>query len=473
MIVTKEQDLTQVRVEKFFPSPEIRRRKKSLKRRLRDVDFDVRFDNRNTTAFGNFALMEAFKRSVGFAEIIAEEFDKPKASNSVYSSEDLLEFLVDANLLGLSRFHHSEVLKRDPGYYQIKGITRFPDESTMRRMICELSPEHVQQIQNISKRLLQAKASTERPREVWLDIDDTVITLFGDQKQGCVGYNPRYRGRPSYTARVAMLGGSDEILHLDLYPGDVRGTRGLEEFFIDCENTLPRKWVLRGVRCDSGLSGDDIFSFLENRQLLYACKVKKTLRLQGAIQHLDRMGLWQQLDEDYHIAELRLPLSGWEKDRRFVFIRQRYDKKTGQKIIEGIKHQVICTNLEDPAEKVWRFYNQRCTVENRIDEIKDGFAMDQQSQCTLLRNRAYALVKVIAYNLLNWMKTAVMPAEVSSYRARTLRRKIFCLPGNVVISGRYVRLAANNWLESVIWRIKQKLDAFLYIIAAHLKPQAA
>ncbi len=50
---------------------------------------------------------------------------------------------------------------------------------------------------------------------------------------------------------------------------------------------------------------------------------------------------------------------------------------------------------------MWHFYNQRCTVENRIDELKDGFAMDQQSQRTLFQNRAYALIKVIAYKLLN------------------------------------------------------------------------
>ncbi len=71
------------------------------------------------------------------------------------------------------------------------------------------------------------------------------------------------------------------------------------------------------------------------------------------------------------------------------------------------------------------------------------------------------------------MKATVIPEEVKTYRAKTLRRKIFCVAGNVVVSGRYIRLAANRWLESVVLRIKQKLDAFLYIIAAHLWPQGA
>ncbi len=473
MIVTEEQDFTQVKFEQVFSPHEVNKAKDVLENRLRDVDYEVRFDNRNTTAFGNFALVEAFKRTVGFSDMITGEFDKPKGRNSVYSSEELLEFLVDANILGVSRFSHSEILQKDPGYHKIKGITRYPDERTLRRMLSELDSVHVEQIVNINRHLLEAKSLTEQPRYVWLDIDDTVITLFGDQGGGHVGYNPRYRGRPSYSSRVSFLGGSDEIVHLGLCSGSARGTEGFQEFFMDTERALPEKWVVRGVRFDAGFSSDTTFSFLEDRQLLYACKIKKTQRLQKAIKYLDRMNLWHKLDEDHHVAELRLPLSGWKKERRFVFIREEYDRKTGQKVVRGLKHQVICTNLEDTPREVWHFYNQRCTVENRIDELKDGFAMDQQSQRTLFQNRAYALIKVIAYNLLNWMKTAIMPGEVKTYRARTLRRKIFCIPGNVVVSGKYIRLAANRWLENVIGCIKQKFDAFLYIIAAHLWPHRA
>jgi len=473
MIVTEAQELTQVRLAEVFPSPEIEAEKKALEKQLRDVDFQFRFDNRNTTAFGSFALVEAFKRAVGFRKIIEEEFEKPKGTNSVYSSADLLEFLVDANILGASRFTHSETLRRDPGYHKVRGIDRFPDERTLRRMIYELTPVHMQDLLAINRRLLDAKSRTEEPRFIWLDIDDTTITLFGKQGEGFVGYNPRYLGRPSYNSRVAFVGGSDEIIHQDLSPGDVRGTQGFEEYFIDCEHALPHNWVIRGVRSDAGFSSDDTFSFLEDRQLLYACKVKKSPRLQSCIEYLDRMDMWQGLDDDYQVAELCIPLSDWEKSRRFVFIREEYDQQTGQKMVRGLKHQVICTNLEDSPEEIWRFYNQRCTVENRIDELKDGFAVGQQSQRTLSQNQAYAMIKVIAYNLLNWKKATVMPEEVKTYRAKTLRRKILCVPGNVVVSGGYIRLAANRWLESVVLRIKQKLDAFLYIIAAHLWPQRA
>jgi|GEM_PF-4091712 len=45
-----------------------------------------------------------------------------------------------------------------------------------------------------------------------------------------------------------------------------------------------------------------------------------------------------------------------------------------------MKHQVICTNRENSPEEIWHFSNQRCMVEDRIDELKCGFVVDQQSQ---------------------------------------------------------------------------------------------
>jgi len=56
------------------------------------------------------------------------------------------------------------------------------------------------------------------------------------------------------------------------------------------------------------------------------------------------------------------------------------DRRVRRECERGLKYQVICTNRENSPEKIWHFSNQRCTVENRIDELKDGFVMDQQSQ---------------------------------------------------------------------------------------------
>lgn len=142
--------------------------------------------------------------------------------------------------------------------------------------------------------------------------------------------------------------------------------------------------------------------------------------------------------------------------------------------INDLRHAIV-TNIEahDMApEEIWHFYNKRGTCELWIEELKDGFAVEEASQHTFIRNEAYMLVKAIAYNLMLWFKEATMPEEIKNCRAKTIRRKVLCLPGNIAGNGRYrhIRLAANKWLEMVIKQVKANLERFLYIVVQRLYP---
>jgi hypothetical protein len=55
----------------------------------------------------------------------------------------------------------------------------------------------------------RAAARVAASSEVFLDVDTTVMPLFGEQEGARPGPNPRYHGRPSYhpiLARVAQTG---------------------------------------------------------------------------------------------------------------------------------------------------------------------------------------------------------------------------------------------------------------------------
>jgi len=131
-------------------------------------------------------------------------------------------------------------------------------------------------------------------------------------------------------------------------------------------------------------------------------------------------------------------------------------------------YEVIVTNMEDLSpEEVWHWYNKRCNVENKIDELKSGVAIDQTSQNEMSRNMAFMWIKILSYNLLNWFRLALLPAGASSYEIPTIRRLILNVPGNVAGNGRYrhVRLAANQWLHKVVDNIKNKLKEFIRLRA--------
>jgi hypothetical protein len=182
---------------------------------------------------------------------------------------------------------------------------------------------------------------------------------------------------------------------------------------------------------------------------------------------------WYDLDNHYSVAEMEYLPSGWKFPRRVVLIREKIVLDTGQMYLpsnEFYKYQAIMTNQEQSPEEVWRFYNQRGNVENKIDEIKAGFGVDENSQHEMLENRAFALIKTISYNIVNWFKKVTMPEQ--NYEAETVRRKILCVAGNVVGSGWYkkIRLAANRQLEKTVEIIKTNLDGFIGFAANGFMP---
>jgi hypothetical protein len=449
-----------------------------LQKKIRKFNLPVTFDNDTTTKFANFGPVESFKQAIGFKELIKSTFTMRKAPNSKYQSQEMLDFLVDAQILGLSRFEHINDLRYDPGYLKIKGDIECPEESAFRRLFKALGIESLEELRSINQQLIALHSQTKEPTEIWLDCDDTVITLHGNQEGGEVGYNPRYHGRPSIKAKACFIAETAELVNLKAYGGKTHSNGEFLNFFKEAEGQLPHNYVPKGVRMDKGFFDEKNFEYFESRTLLYVCKAPMRSGLKKIVNYLKEQNLWQELDECYCIAELTVPLPSWNKARRFIVICQKKDPKTGQLYIdhpECYQYQAIVTNIETndmSPEEVWHFYNKRGTCELWINELKDGFAVDEASQHTFVKNEAYMLVKAISYNLMLWFKEATMPDEVKNCRAKTIRRKVLCVPGNIVGNGRYrhVRLAANKWLETVINQVKTNLDEFLYLVVQRLYP---
>lgn len=92
---------------------------------------------------------------------------------------------------------------------------------------------------------------------------------------------------------------------------------------------------------------------------------------------------WRALDADYAVGECEIKLMGWTKPRRFVAVRERIrDSKAsvGRKLIDIPEYtffRVLVTSLSDPGEEIWRDYNRRADMENRIAELKHDLGADR------------------------------------------------------------------------------------------------
>src|SRR5690606_35018977 len=90
------------------------------------------------------------------------------------------------------------------------------------------------------------------------------------------------------------------------------------------------------------------------------------------------------------------------------------------------------------------------------------YAVEQNSQHSLLRNLLFSWIKAIAYNVMVWFKQTLMPESLKRCEVQTIRWSVIRVRGNVAGSGRsqHIRLAPNPTLAGIVETIQYKLRAF-------------
>jgi len=441
----------------------------SLAHKQRSINHKVsilpaKFDSPTVTNRASLAYLEAFKQKIGFRQLLEQGITYKKRHNAWFRPADIIDFMVDASIQGLSRFNHMDDLRRDNAYLKIKGAP--PSEKVCRDLLLNLPESACTEIRRINKKMLEKKAQSEGPRRVALNVNDTVCTVYGDQEGSGIGYNPTKHGRASFKEKIGILASTNEVVNLTLENGKHHTNFELETFIRKCRLLLPKEWTLTRVRIDSGGFDIDNLNYLDSQDLEFIIKCKKYRSLQvliDRINHQEHLYPWTVIDDTFSVNEIHFRLPKWGKCYRFILVRKPApvdDKKQQRMDIDEVKYsyQLIVTNIEAmTATEIFHDYNQRCDIENKIDELKEGFAFDQNSQRNKKCNELFLLIKMLAYNLHNWFKSAILPESFRSLEISSIRRKFYNLAANICGQGRYqhIRYANDRQIE---WLIKAIID---------------
>jgi hypothetical protein len=259
-----------------------------------------------------------------------------------------------------------------------------------------------------------------------LDLDSTVFQRAGHQQGAAKGYNPRRPGRKSHHPLLAVLAEVPLVLHGWLRSGNSGAARGVVAFLREALALWPAGWSVRTVRADSGFFEDALLTFLEERQLPYGVVARLTTQLKRKAAAIRD---WQALDAHYAVGEFRAQLQGWSTERRFVVLRElvREDKEAvGRKLIDvpGYTFRLWVTNRPDPPLELWRDYNGRATIEQRIEELKNDLGADDLCTQNFWATEAAFLAVLFTFNLLSLYQQPSAPQ--SGYRQpATLRAAVF------------------------------------------------
>ncbi len=350
---------------------------------LSDERLILRETKRAVTPFGGIAVFLLYLEKIGMVKVIRQHMPICwKSPNHIDPSSTFTAFLVSV-LVGARRFAHANMLRGDRALHALLGMDRFPTDDTIRNLFRRFG---MGQVQRLFEPLAewQMQRLPQRPEGYTLDLDSTVLERYGKQEGSLKGHNPRKHGRPSHHPLLAVLSEAHFLLHGWLRSGNCGTSRGAEEFLKEALALWGQRGKIRLLRADSGFFDDKLLSFLEQRLLPYIVVARLTRWVKRAAQRVEQ---WTILDDDYAVGEFRLQLQGWSTERRFVVIRERVREgrdSVGRKLIEvpGYTFRVFVTSCGAAPQEIWRDYNRRADMENRIAELKhdlgaDGFCMKQ------------------------------------------------------------------------------------------------
>jgi len=390
---------------------------------LSDERLVLRETQRAVTPFGGIAVFISFLGKIGFAEAVRKHMPiRWKSPNHIDPTSTFTAFLMSV-LVGARRFAHAGLLRGDRALHALLGMDRFPTDDTIRNLFRAFGMGEVQRFYEPMAEWLMQRLP-QREEGYALDLDSTVFERYGKQEGSLKGHNPRKHGRPSHHPLLAVLSEAHFLLHGWLRSGNCGTSRGVEEFLKEALALLGQRVKIRLLRADSGFFDDKLLSFLEQRLLPYIVVAKLTPWVKRAAQRVEQ---WTMLDADYAAGEFRLKLFGWSLERRFVVIREQVREgrdSVGRRLIDvpGYTFRVFVTSCDTAPQEIWRDYNRRADMENRIAELKhdlgaDGFCMKQ-----FFATEAAFRAVLLLFNLLSEFQRA---AGLPVYRApATIRTQI-------------------------------------------------
>lgn len=438
---------------------------------LSDERVILRETQRAVTPFGGVAVFLSFLGKIDLVGTVRHHMPILwKSPNHIDPTATFTAFLM-AVLVGARRFAHASLLRGDRALHALLGLPRFPTDDTIRNLFRKFG---MGQVQRLFEPLAewQMQRLPQRSEGYTLDLDSTVFERYGKQEGSLKGHNPRKHGRPSHHPLLAVLSEAHFLLHGWLRSGNCGTSRGVEEFLKEALALWGQRQKIRLLRADSGFFDDRLLSFLEQRHLPYIVVARLTLWVKRAAQRVEE---WTILDENFAVGEFRLKLYGWSVERRFVVVRERVREdrdSVGRKLIDvpGYTFRVMVTSCTDAPQEVWRDYNRRADVENRIAELKHDLGADSFCLKPFFATEAAFRSVLLLFNLLAEFQRA---AGLPGYREpATIRTQVLTCGAILGRAGRRVVVhLSQSWggletriplLDSLLnWQIptSPKLDA--------------
>ena len=445
------------------------------------MEFDLRFTDKEITAWGGMGLMKRMLDHLGFEPALAAAGLPPPGSNRGYRPEQLITQFMLSVWCGANRFEHGEVTRHDPVLKRLFGFKRMANFKAVMRLFHKFTQGTNESVMDALYRWMFGQLSING---ITLDLDSTVMTRYGAQEGAARGYNPAKRGRASHHPLMAFVADTRMIANCWLRPGNSSSANNVQAFLANTRHRLGDKQVSL-LRADSGFGDTAFLDHLDQQQLHHIIALRQNQPLQRAL--VNAGGWWVLQDgrgtpvEGIELTRFAYQANSWSKPRWVVGIRQHIEQRAAPKgktlnlfaddpVIGKWRFSALVTDLDLPAEAIWRLYRGRADCENRIKELKYDFAADSFNMKDFWATEAALNTVMLAYNLMSLLRqvllktSAVKHASTSvQHTLQTLRYKLFAKAAYITTESRQpilnlaLAMQQRTWMQG-LWDASKTFD---------------
>jgi hypothetical protein len=404
-----------------------------MRKGLQTLDFS--FEGDALTHFGGLFLIQRFCNKLRLRRRL-QRILKSAPPGIDYRPEDLILTLLYVLIAGIQRVNKTEILQYNGLFLSLIGLTRFPDQTALRRFLKRLPPSAIREVVRLHDQLRRELLACPRARtQLEFHMDSVVLTLYGKQQGARRGYNPKKKGRPSYHPILCFEAHGQEFWHGSLRPGDAATNSGARFMVRRCLAKAPSHIARSRIRflADSGYFGGTLVDELDQAgcgYIIVASKVKNFLPM------AHRAG-FQRMHFGWGVAEFQYKPQKWKAAHRFVVVRRPVEEDPEEPDqltlfqLGRFRYSAYITNLDLKAENIWRTYHARANVEKSIRELLNHLALNKIPTQTWTANVAFFQLLVFAYNLVHWFKRLCLPKEYFRATVETIRDDFLVLPGKL------------------------------------------
>ena len=373
-----------------------------------------------------------------------------------HTNHKLLKQLVLQIVAGYNTDSAANILQHDPVLQTLSNDEPLASQSSISRFYDRVVVETILTLQVLNQDLIDKARLVRNDTNMIIDLDSTHSDTFGHQEQ--TAYNAHY-GTNGYHPLVAFDGLTGDFLKAKLRSGNQYTSNGVKEFLEPLlehyNQTIPTTDIL--VRGDSGFATPDVYDLCDLYENQYVIRLKANrnlYRLAEEFVFYDNHHPWDEKEVYYHSVSYQA--ASWFKPRRVCI---RSTREVGELLF---KHSFIVTNFSEniSAKRVFETYNKRGTMENYIKEAKNSFFFDKTDSPSFIENEARMMISLLAYNLVNFLRTLCFEPKSKGLQVDTIRFRLFKVAGKLVSTARqmYLKLSISHVYQREFYAVFRKIQ---------------